>query len=167
LSITVWEVVAFAFALIAKSNGANVIATFLVFMVVSLIGVGVTIVWERAVKPTGARLREEGLVGVGQAMEEKVVAVVKPILYGKQGKLADEIRSHIIANHVDPARARKQAELSLRAGDIHRELSLKDRMPAVCSALGSERFQQESRIVLIERSGPHASSTSEFRFKIL
>jgi hypothetical protein len=155
------------FALIAKFNGAEPIGVVVVFLVVSLIGVGVTIVWERAVKPTGARLREEGLVGVGKTVEQKVAEAMKPILYGKHGKLSDEIRGHVKTKHINPARTRKQVEVSLRAGDIHRELNLQDRMPAVCSVLGSQRLQQESGVALIARSGPQMSSTSEFRFKIL
>jgi DNA-directed RNA polymerase subunit RPC12/RpoP len=167
LSITVLEVIAFAFAFIAKANGANVIATFFVFMVVSFVGFGLIVLWQRAVKPTGVRLREAGLVGIGHDMGDKVAEVMKPILYGKQGKLADEIRSHIITNHVNPARSRKQGELSLRAGDIHRELSLKNRMPAVCGVLGGEKLQQEAHIMRIATSGPIPSATAEFRFKIL
>ena len=167
LSITLVEVVAFAFAFIAKTNGANAIATFFVFMVVSLVGFGLMVLWQRAVKPTGVRLREAGLVGVGQDMGKKVTAVIKPILYGKQGNLADEIRGHIVTKHVNPARSGKQGELSLRAGDIHRELGLKNRMPAVCGVLGGEKLQQEAHIVRIATSGPIPSATAEFRFKIL
>jgi len=167
LSVTLLEVVAFAFAFIAKANGANVVATFFVFIVVSLVGVGLMILWQRAVKPTGVRFREAGLVGVGQDIGDKVSAVMKPVLYGKQWRLADEIRSHIITNHVNPARSRTQGELALRAGDIHRELSLKNRMPAVCGVLGGEKLQQEAHIVRIGTSGPIPSATAEFRFKIL
>lgn len=66
-----------------------------------------------------------------------------------------------------PARTRRQSELSLRAGDIHREMGLNNRMPAVVSVLGSKRLQQESGIVLVARSGPQTSSTSEFKFKVI
>jgi hypothetical protein len=81
LSITIWELVAFTLAFIAKANGAETLGAFVVFMLVSLVGIGLTIVWQRAVKPTGTRLREEGLVGLGKTVESKVVRVLEPILY--------------------------------------------------------------------------------------
>ena len=81
--------------------------------------------------------------------------------------LADRIRANARARHIEPARHAGRKTVTLRAGDIARDMGLKNRMPAVCSALGSKLFLREAGLRLVERIGPHQSTTTEFRFKIL
>jgi 5-methylcytosine-specific restriction protein B len=80
---------------------------------------------------------------------------------------ADEIREHVIRNHIEPARAAQKAEISLRAGDIHKELVLKDRMPAVCSVLGSNRLEREARVKRLSVVGPHNGANALFTYEVL
>ncbi len=82
-------------------------------------------------------------------------------------EVAGEIRRHVITKHFEPARAAGAKELALRAGDIHKELSYKGRMPAVCSVLGSKRLETEARVRRTNTSGPHQSSTTRFTYAIL
>ncbi len=59
-------------------------------------------------------------------------------------KNADKIRLHGREKYVQPARARKQTRFSIRAGDVVRDLKLIDQIPAVCSALKTREFLQET-----------------------
>ena len=81
--------------------------------------------------------------------------------------LADRIRENVRARHIEPARQAGRETVTLRAGDVGRDMGLKNRMPAVCSALGSKLFLREARVRLVERVGPRQSTTTEFRFEIL
>ena len=81
--------------------------------------------------------------------------------------LADRIRQSARARHIEPARQAGRNTVTLRAGDIARDMGLKNRMPAVCSALGSNLFLREAGLRLVERVGPRQSTTTEFRFEIL
>ena len=57
--------------------------------------------------------------------------------------------------------------MSLRVGDVARDLALNNRVPAVCSALGSKLFLRQAGLRLMERVGPRQSTTTEFRYEIL
>ena len=58
---------------------------------------------------------------------------------------ADKIRQFALDHYVAPARAEGLAVVTIRAGDIHREMNLANAMPAVCSAIGSNKFEQIPR----------------------
>ena len=58
---------------------------------------------------------------------------------------AEKIRQFALDHYVAPARARGQAVITIRAGDVHREMNLANAMPAVCSAIGSNKFEQIPR----------------------
>ena len=81
--------------------------------------------------------------------------------------LADRIRANARARHIEPARHAGRKTVTLRAGDIVRDMGLNNRTPAVCSALGSKLFLHEAGLRLVERIGPRQSTTTEFRFEIL
>jgi len=80
--------------------------------------------------------------------------------------VAAEIRQHIISKHTEPARASDAKQLTLHAGDIHKELKYKNRMPAVCSVQGSNRFEIEARVHRTSTSGrikvPRQNSRTRF-----
>ena len=80
---------------------------------------------------------------------------------------AIEIRGHVIKNHFEPARAAQKTEITLRAGDIHKELYLTDRMPAVCSVLGSNRLEREARAKRLKVEGPHNGANALFTYEVL
>jgi hypothetical protein len=80
---------------------------------------------------------------------------------------ADSIRS-FASRFVDAARRNGESEVSIVAGQIHRELHLNNRVPAVCSALASKPFQERNRIVLIKREGPKSgqSTTTKYTYRL-
>ena len=80
---------------------------------------------------------------------------------------ADRIRSFAAARFVEPARDAGKPTLTIRAGDVARDMGLKNRTPAVCSALGSSQLLREAGLRLVERVGPRQSTTTEFRYEIL
>jgi len=49
------------------------------------------------------------------------------------------VRDWIIANVLIPLRGKGRVEVRLRAGDVHKALRLKDRMPTVCNAMKTLR----------------------------
>lgn len=81
--------------------------------------------------------------------------------------IADEIRAYCIANLVRPARERGQLTVTIRAGDVHRGLGYLRRLPAVCAALGSERFEREAGVRRIAVDGPLNGSRTLFVFRFL
>ena len=82
-------------------------------------------------------------------------------------QLSEEIRRFVISAYIEPARREGQNEISVAAGEVHKGLRYKSRMPAVCSVLGSKRLETEARIRRTGTSGPHQSSTTQFTFALL
>jgi len=81
--------------------------------------------------------------------------------------LADEIRAYVDSNYVQPARRSGQSRFEVVVGEVHTVLGYKNRLPAVCAALGTERFEQESRVRRVSIEGPLNGSTTLFTFELL
>src|SRR5690242_9100489 len=79
---------------------------------------------------------------------------------------ADLIRKFAMDRHVLPARQRRQITITLRAGDVHREMALSNSLPSVCSALGSQKFLAMAGVSAISRRGPANGSNVYFDFRI-
>jgi hypothetical protein len=77
---------------------------------------------------------------------------------------ADKIRQFALDHYVIPARARGLVVITIRAGDIHRELNLANAMPAVCSAIGSNKFEQIAQVRSVNRAGPANGANVYFEF---
>ena len=77
---------------------------------------------------------------------------------------ADIIRRHVRARYIDPVRRDGGNTMTIRAGDVARDLHLGNRVPAVCSALGSKLLLEQAGLRLVERRGPRQSTTTEFRY---
>jgi hypothetical protein len=85
---------------------------------------------------------------------------------GGRVRQADRIRAFVIARYIEPARGPASSKVSIRAGDVHRELGLNNAMPAVCSALGSNKFVLQSGATPISRSGPSNGANAFFEFEV-
>ena len=55
-------------------------------------------------------------------------------------KLADQIRNYCYTNYIIPARKNNQEDIKIVVGQIHSEMNLKNRVPAVCSALQATKI---------------------------
>jgi 5-methylcytosine-specific restriction protein B len=80
---------------------------------------------------------------------------------------SDSIRNHCIENYIKPARDNNIQNISIRAGDIHKEMNYRDRMPLVCSALGSNKFEEEANVKKLNVTGPSNGANAIFHFEIL
>ena len=80
--------------------------------------------------------------------------------------MADRIREHTRTHHIEPARQAGKPTVEVRAGDVHKQLGLKSRFPAVCSALASGKFLRASGLRVLAREGPRQSTTTLFRYAV-
>lgn len=79
---------------------------------------------------------------------------------------ADRIRETALESYILPARAAGQPDVIIRAGDLHNEMKLKNAMPAVCSALGSGKFELLAGVRRLEITGPANGANVYFRFDV-
>ncbi len=79
----------------------------------------------------------------------------------------DRVRRHVRARYIDPARRNGRNAVTVRVGDVASDLHLRNRVPAVCSALGSKLLLEQSGLRLVGRRGPRQSTTTEFRHAIV
>jgi hypothetical protein len=67
---------------------------------------------------------------------------------------AKAIREYIRAHYLEPARQRRETLVTLRAGDLHRELGLRNRVPNVCQVMESKILEKEAGVKVSSRQGP-------------
>ncbi|YBV96848.1 AAA family ATPase [Phyllobacteriaceae bacterium JZ32] len=79
---------------------------------------------------------------------------------------ADRIRSCARNYYVEPARENGAAEVAIRAGDLGRHMGLRDAFPAICSALGGEKFQKLANVPEPSHTLPNPSSSTVFTYQL-
>ena len=79
---------------------------------------------------------------------------------------ANRIRQFVRDHYIAPARAAGHAEITIRAGDVHREMSLTNAMPAVCSAIGSSKFDEFAGVTRTALTGPANGANVYFTFDL-
>jgi hypothetical protein len=79
---------------------------------------------------------------------------------------SDRVRDHIKRKYIDPAKKAGKKTLSIRAGDIHKELGFSRRIPVVCSALRSRKLTKSCGIELTYIGGPNNSTTTTFTYNL-
>lgn len=84
----------------------------------------------------------------------------------ENSKLADRIRAFVVHRYIDAARVRNQSTIEIRAGDVHRDMGLQGRVPAVCGALTADKFAQENRLTLISAEGPNPGMNLILTFEV-
>jgi hypothetical protein len=67
---------------------------------------------------------------------------------------ADVIRSFAAREFIEPARRKGWKRVQVVAGDVHRGLKLKNRVPNVCTALASKTFLKKNGLAIEAVSGP-------------
>jgi hypothetical protein len=80
---------------------------------------------------------------------------------------ADNIREFVNRIWIEPPRKAGRSEVTVRSGDVHTDMCLESRMPAVCSALDAGKFEDTFRVRKSRRAGPKQSSTVEWTIAIL
>jgi hypothetical protein len=84
----------------------------------------------------------------------------------KISRPSDRVRDHVKRKYIDPAQKDGKKSLSIRAGDVHRELGFTRRIPVVCSALRSRKLQKKCDIELTYVGGPNNSTTTTFTYRL-
>ena len=81
---------------------------------------------------------------------------------------AERVRVWVEEHVIQPAKARGERVITVTAGDVHRDLGLKNRVPLVCQALKSKRLLDKNHLVLKEVSGPPSglSTTLKITYEI-
>lgn len=79
---------------------------------------------------------------------------------------SDQVRDYVKRKYIDPAQKAGKKSLSLRAGDIHRELKFTRRIPVVCSALRSRKLQKKCDIKLSYIDGHNNTTGATFTFRL-
>jgi hypothetical protein len=79
------------------------------------------------------------------------------------------VRRYIRDRYVRPAMREGRSTFRVRVGEVHKALGFSNRVPLVCNALSSRKFQQENSIRLVKRTGPPSgqSTTVEFTYELL
>lgn len=67
---------------------------------------------------------------------------------------ANSIRDYLRKQYFEPARRRKETLVTLRAGDIHREMGLRNRVPNVCQVMESRLLEREAGVKVSSKQGP-------------
>jgi hypothetical protein len=79
--------------------------------------------------------------------------------------IADRIRLHAKQRYLIPARVRNEQRVSIRAGDVVREMDLGGgRAPAVCSALKAQKFLDENGLRLVSKTGPESGQSTSVTY---
>lgn len=79
---------------------------------------------------------------------------------------ADDIRDFAFREFIEPARRQGERTVTIRAGDVHKDMGLYDRMPAICSALGSKKFENQYNVKRLKVDGPIQGANAFFTFEI-
>jgi hypothetical protein len=79
---------------------------------------------------------------------------------------SDRVREHAFKTYIEPARRAGRKTETVVAGDVARALKLMNRLPLVCGALGTLKFQKAHGITLESRSGPSNSTTTSFTYGV-
>jgi hypothetical protein len=80
-----------------------------------------------------------------------------------QPSMADQIRAFVFENYIARGRAAGSERAVVRTGDVHRDMGLQNRMPAVCSAL-NKKFEERYGVKLMDRCGPPQGANVLFSF---
>jgi 5-methylcytosine-specific restriction protein B len=80
---------------------------------------------------------------------------------------ADDVRAYCKKTYVEPARAKGEKTVSIRSGDVHAALDYKNRYPLVCSAIGSNKFEEMCGIRRISIDGPINGVNTVFTFELM
>jgi len=80
---------------------------------------------------------------------------------------ADDVRQYCKYTYVDPARNKGEKTITIRSGDVHSALNYRNRYPLVCSAIGSNLFEELCNLKRISVEGPLNGVSTLFTFEVI
>lgn len=81
--------------------------------------------------------------------------------------ISDRVRKHCNDTIIIPARKDGKSTVKIRAGDIQKEMNIINRMPIICGALQTIKFEKFANVKRISIEGPGAGMNCVMTFKIL
>ena len=75
--------------------------------------------------------------------------------------ISNDIRKYMYENNIKPAKEKGEQEVNIRAGNVHKEMGLANRLLAVCSAIGAKKFAEKYGLQLMEREGPYNRANTD------
>jgi len=75
---------------------------------------------------------------------------------------AKGIRAYLRLKYLDPARWRGETLVTIVAGDIHKELGLRNRVPSVCQVMESKVLEREAGVKVSSKQGPPSGRGTTF-----
>lgn len=79
---------------------------------------------------------------------------------------ADRIRRFILSHYIVPARNRSEKIVTVRAGDIHAQMSLRGQHANVCQVMRGDKFLNLANIKLKSSRGPLAGGNTYFTYQL-
>jgi hypothetical protein len=78
------------------------------------------------------------------------------------GTSARDIRAYLRLKYLDPARRRGETLVTITAGEIHKELGLRNRVPSVCQVMESRILEREAGVKVSSKQGPPSGRGTTF-----
>lgn len=78
-----------------------------------------------------------------------------------------DVRAYCGQHYIEPARAKGDKAVAIRTGDVHEAMRYENRLPLVCSALGTEIFTETYRLRRTAIEGPVNGANTVYRFELL
>jgi hypothetical protein len=74
--------------------------------------------------------------------------------------ISDAVRKYATDKYVRPIRRQGGRTLSINAGEVHKAVALRNRVPLVCQALESNKFLKANELKLISKTGPASGQST-------
>ncbi|WP_348655690.1 AAA family ATPase [uncultured Sulfitobacter sp.] len=92
--------------------------------------------------------------------------LLPPERYSHLIREADRIRACAVNYHIEPAREAGQTSVTIRAGDLGKEMGLHDAHANICNALRGPKLQQMTGLPKPTHTEPQLSSTTRFTYDL-
>lgn len=92
--------------------------------------------------------------------------VLPPERYDHLIRDADRIRLCAMNYYIEPARESGAREVSIRAGNLAKDMDLTNAFPAICSALSGEKLQKLAKVPAPTHTEPNPSSSTVFTYQL-
>ena len=105
--------------------------------------------------------------GSDTAPTTEVGAPASPFSSGDQARTeADRIRLFTFATVIAPARDANQQTVTVRAGDLHKEMGLQNRYASVVNALRGRKFAALADVTIVHQEGARVGASTQFTFAL-
>ncbi len=116
----------------------------------------------------GLRKAAEESAGAGEGGADAARdAPASPLSSGEEGRTeADRIRLFTFATVIAPARNANRQTVTVRAGDLHKEMGLQNRYASVVNALRGRKFAALADVTILRQEGARVGASTEFTFAL-